>query len=344
MENLNLIIPQEEIVNEEDSSIVENKVVELAKNINTFINENFSAFNLRLNESDIRLKFEEVFYEENQSPLITVGSSIKSRTNIRHSDATNTFNKLIEQFGFEEKIVSVNATPNSMVKMENKIFQHNSDPKFLLSLNYTEESVDINLEYNKFFPSNLNTPINESVEVNEDLAIFIENEILMESFIKNNRYAKKLEEYERMFSLSNQKVTSMNLLKTFDPKLVKRIEERFCRINSEDYYTTYRNTYEHDMLMRYFNKLYNRVKEDKSNKGIFFVFSILMHKGQCYPLLIAANVEMQRVIGVYGFVMKPDEKGNGYYISLVELYHSYLDALKNDILRLRKNLACSYFQ
>jgi hypothetical protein len=311
----------------------------MALDLNNYILENFKPFNQKLTEDEANLQFERFLSEEFGYPSIIVGIFDKKKVSL--SESIEKFKIIAEKFGFDEKIVSVNANPNSKIKSENKIYIHEKDSSFLLDLEIKEESIDIVLKYNKFLKGNPNRDRFE--KLSEDIQeFFLEENMTLESFFKNSKYSKKFEEYERAFNTIG--IDGVNLLKVFDENLISMMERRFEIINNKEYYTIYKKANEEKMLMKHLTKLYKELVSNKRIKDINFYFSMLLFKGQSYPLLVAVNPKLNRIIGVYCFIMKPSkEDEHVYYLGKAEIFHSPLNELKGDILKLRKILSCSYF-
>lgn len=306
------------------------KMVNLAESINKFIKENSRLISIEKSKEDFLLEYDSCIGEEQTFPSITVAN-----TSLKLSEANKLFNQITENFNFISKVISVNANPNSRIKTENNIFYLESDKEILIEMIYNEDSVSFQLNLNKPFFFNKPNLINESVN------LFKEEDILIESIVKTNKYNSGFNGYVSMLSINN--ISCLHLLKTFHPNYVSVIEKRFSNINKKEFYTVYKNYFEHNMLLNHFISQHNSLNKDKDLKHMSFAFSPLLYKGKFYPLLVAVNNKVNRVIGVYCFVMKPKNKRGDYLIAKAELFRSPLEILNQDVLLLRKKFDCFYF-
>jgi hypothetical protein len=313
----------------------ESQFIDLAEKINSFINENFSQFSYSTSKDELKINYQSYLKEEHCFPSVRVGKS--NRESMTYSETLDVIKSIAEHFNFKLNTISVNANPGSKIKTENSVYLYQENTSILLDLGMFEGTNVISLKYNKPYFRTESKSINESVE------FFHEEEVLMESLLKTSKYNSKFKTYSSNVSMNG--INSVHLINTFHPSYIHTMERRFSVINKKEYYTIYKNSYEHNMLMAHFFKQVKSLSESKDTpKDVSFLFSMLMYRGQCYPLLVAVNNTHNRIVGVYCFVMKPDVENQGsYYIGKAELFRSPLDVLNDQVLKLRKQLNCFYF-
>jgi hypothetical protein len=321
----------------ENISKNENQFIELAERINSYINENFSQFSYSTDKDELRINYQSYLKEEHCFPSVKIG--VSERENLTYSETIDVIKAIAEQFKFKLTTISVNANPGSKIKTENNIYLYENNPSILLDLGMLEDTNIISLKYNKPYFRSENKVVNESAE----LELFQEDEVLIESVLKTSKYNNKFKVYDSNMSMNG--IHTVNLLSTFHPSYITMMERRFESLNKKEFYTVYKNSFEHDMLMRHFIKQIRGLSQSKDvPKETDFLFSLFMYKGQFYPLLVAVSTKHSRIIGVYSFVMKPDKENQGsYYIGKAELFRSPLDLLNEHVLKLRKLFNCFYF-
>lgn len=324
-------------VERENISKNESQFIDLAEKINSFINENFSQFSYKTSKDELSVVYRNYLKEEHCFPSVVIG--ISKRKELSYSETLNVVKAIAEQFKFKLNTISVNANPSSKIKTENNVYLYEGNPSILLDLAMFEETNAISLKYNRPYFRSENKVVNESVK----LDIFQEEELLMESILKTNKYNNKFRVYNSNMSMNG--IETLHLLNTFDQYYISAMERRFESLNKKEFYTVYRNSFEHDMLMRYFFEQYRTYAQSKEiPKDTSFLFSVFLYKGQFYPLLVAVNNKHSRIVGVYCFIMKPDKENKGRYsLAKGELFRSPLDVLNEDVLKLRKVFNCFYF-
>jgi hypothetical protein len=323
---------------------LESKFVDLSKSINSYINENFKKFSIRLAEDEIRLQYEQCLTEQHSFPVVTLGSFDKKRGEIKFSEANDVFAKLAENFSFERKVIAVNGSPIGNIKTEHVIFEHEKNP-FNLSLNVMEESVDIVLQYNTMI-YNAVFPKTKLVQESVELDAYLEEQnILMEGLFGKNKYQKQFEQYETMMKLNN--ITVLDINKWFHSSYVQRFEQRFHIANNsmKDGYVFYKNPYEHDMIVRWFIKLINALYTEKTlPKDVAYAMTFMMINGQPYPMLFAFNAKAKKLVGLYFFSIHPVPKKDGaFHIYITEVFRTFYEETNDDVIALRKYLNCAYF-
>jgi hypothetical protein len=321
---------------------MESKFVELSRKVNDFINESSNKFALKLSEDEIRLQYESCLTEEVAYPIAVLGSYDKRKGEIPFKEANSLFQTIVEKFEFEPKVIAVNGNPSSKIKTEHIIYEQEKNP-FNLSLVVKEDTIDIVLQYNTMITNAIHkASLNESYNLD---SFFLEEEALMEGLFSSDKYGDKMKEYELMLRMHD--IPVINLNQVFDKSYISMFEGRFRVIdkNVKDGYCTYKNHWEHDMLVNYIIKLYGiLLKEKKLPKDIAYGLTALHYQGQFYPMLIALNTKIRRVVGVYCFIMYPNPKQEGsFYIGISELFRSFVPELQNDFMALRKFLNCGYF-
>jgi hypothetical protein len=321
---------------------MESKFVELSKKVNNFISESSNKFALNLSEDEIRLQYESCLTEESAFPKVVLGSYDKRKGEIPFKEANSLFQTIVEKFEFEPKVVAVNGNATSKIKTEHIIYEQEKNP-FNLSLFVREDTIDIVLQYNTMVSNAIQkASLNESYNLDEFL---LEEEALMEGLFSSDKYGDKMKEYDLMLRTHN--IPVINLNETFDKSYISMFESRFNIVDRsvKDGYCVYKNHWEHDMLFNYFIKLYGiLVNEKKLPKDVAYGLTALQYRGHFYPMLIAINVKLKRVVGVYCFIMYPNPKQEGsFFIGTSELFRSFVPELQNDFMALRKFLNCGYF-
>ncbi|ASU00095.1 hypothetical protein PBI_PBS1_273 [Bacillus phage PBS1] len=317
--------------------------VSLAENLKSFFSKELKE-NIIIDKDNMLLEYDSNFEKEYSFPSIKI---VESNNKLVESKFKQIESRLKENYQFTNYDLNIDEDKSNNIKYISHHYNLKENKNVILSINMIKD----NTRYDKIIESiNIslvfsNPVITETTHLGITKTNILEEDLLMESVFKRNKYNNELENMDRIMRINS--ISTVNLLNVFDSKLVSMLERRFgTSLNgNKEYYTTYKKSYEKDLLLRHFVGEYNKLVNNKAlPKHISFAFSGLLYKGQMYPLLISINNNINRVIGVYCFLLSPDTENEGVYqIGKAELYHSPVDSLASDILKVRKVLKCSYF-